>query len=246
MSQSGLVPVADRRRSASTIRRALATLSAAALLTASTAPAYAQRVVGTVDEVRVWAFGRDPGVRNWKDLFAHQSLRQYQGVRTVPDGAARLLFIDDTELRLGSDAEVTIDEYVFSAPQSLEGMSVNFSKGVMRVITGSMSKPAIKIETPTATIGVRGTDFVTFVLANLTTLVYVLAGTVVVTPKAGGPAVELSAGESGTIAEGATQVDTADVPPYREDSGTADRGGTRYDEPVGPGSGESNESSSSP
>jgi hypothetical protein len=213
------------------------------LLAASSLPAHAQVVVGTVSEVRVWAFGREAGARRWDDLFAHQAMRQGQGVKTVPKGAARLRFIDNTELRLGSDAEVTLDKYLYSAPQALEGMSVNFGKGVMRVITGHMSKPAIRIETPTAVIGVRGTDFVTYVLANLTTLVYVLSGTVVVTPKAGGPATALTAGESGAVAQGATQVDTADVRPYREDPNLSEPGPEGWDGLAGPGSGEDDSSS---
>jgi hypothetical protein len=54
---------------------------------------------------------------------------------------------------------MTIDAFVFNADDSARQVSINAVRGAFRFITGTSRKDAYAITTPTATIGVRGTEF---------------------------------------------------------------------------------------
>jgi hypothetical protein len=59
-----------------------------------------------------------------------------------------------------------IDEYVYDPDPSKSKMALNFVQGTARFATGGLGlvpKENIQIQTPTATIGIRGTDFTTTV-----------------------------------------------------------------------------------
>ena len=83
------------------------------------------------------------------------------------NGRIKMTFIDDTVLRLTEHTEVTIDEYYYDPNQkSSARMAMNFVSGTARFATGRLGlvpKENIIITTPTATIGIRGTDFTTSV-----------------------------------------------------------------------------------
>ena len=79
----------------------------------------------------------------------------------------RIRFGDATSLRIGSESLVSLDEFIY-APFKRSKMTLTLSKGVFRFVTGKMSKRAYKIITPTATIGVRGTDFLATVTDTIT------------------------------------------------------------------------------
>ena len=83
------------------------------------------------------------------------------------NGRIKMTFIDDTVLRLTEHTEVTIDEYYYDPNQkSSAKMAMNFVSGTARFATGKLGlvpRENIIITTPTATIGIRGTDFTTSV-----------------------------------------------------------------------------------
>ena len=83
------------------------------------------------------------------------------------NGRIKMTFLDDTVLRLTEHTEVTIDEYYYDPNQSSSSrMTMNFVSGTARFATGRLGlvpKENIVITTPTATIGIRGTDFTTSV-----------------------------------------------------------------------------------
>ena len=85
----------------------------------------------------------------------------YAGDRidTGPVGSAQIRFRDDTKLVVGPNSSMVIDAFVFNDDNTAREISINVVKGAFRFITGSSRKDAYKITTPTATIGVRGTEF---------------------------------------------------------------------------------------
>jgi len=81
-------------------------------------------------------------------------------------GRMKVKFSDDTKLSLTEHSEVIIDEYYFDPDPSKSKMTISFVQGTARFATGRLGlvpKENIVIKTPTATIGVRGTDFTTTV-----------------------------------------------------------------------------------
>lgn len=80
-------------------------------------------------------------------------------VQTGPGGEAQIEFKDATRLVVGPNSLMTIDAFVFNADNTARKITVNAAKGAFRFITGNSEKQAYTIKTPTATIGVRGTEF---------------------------------------------------------------------------------------
>jgi hypothetical protein len=80
-------------------------------------------------------------------------------IDTGPVGSAQIRFRDDTKLVVGPNSSMVIDAFVFSDNDTARKISINVVKGAFRFFTGTSPKDAYTITTPTATIGVRGTEF---------------------------------------------------------------------------------------
>ena len=93
-------------------------------------------------------------------------VQQMDHVQTV-DGRLLMKFLDDSVVRLTEHTEVTLTEYYYDPNKKADSrMAMNFVSGTARFSTGRLGlvpKENIKIETPTASIGIRGTDFTTSV-----------------------------------------------------------------------------------
>ena len=89
-------------------------------------------------------------------------VRQADIVVTGPDGAVGVTLADDTLLSAGPNSVLAIERFVYEAnqPGSLEAA---LSKGTLAVVSGRIAKQApdaMRVKTPAAILGVRGTEFV--------------------------------------------------------------------------------------
>ena len=78
------------------------------------------------------------------------------------NGRLKIQFIDDTQVSMTEHTIVEINEYVFDPNPSNSKMALNFAQGTARFATGKLGlvpRENIAIQTPTASIGIRGTDF---------------------------------------------------------------------------------------
>ena len=99
-------------------------------------------------------------------------------LETGDEAQAELRLDDQTKLALGPNAGLKLDEFVIGKSGGVTTIGVNFVKGTFRFITGSQKKDAYVIETPSATIGVRGTVFDVYVDGSGDTLVLLHQGEV--------------------------------------------------------------------
>lgn len=99
-------------------------------------------------------------------------------LETSRNGHAELKLDDDTKLVLGPEAQLILDEYVVNTKTSKALISLKYLKGAFRFITGRNDSKAYVITTPTATLGVRGTVFDTFVGEDGTTAILLHEGAV--------------------------------------------------------------------
>ena len=77
-------------------------------------------------------------------------------------GKTAIQFLDDTRVDITEHSKLIIDAFVYDAETSTGSLSIKASLGTIRYASGLIaknSKQNVKIQTPTATIGVRGTDF---------------------------------------------------------------------------------------
>jgi hypothetical protein len=80
-------------------------------------------------------------------------------INTGPVGEAQIKFMDNTKLVVGPNSSMVIDAFVFDSNSTARTVTIDAAKGVFRFFTGASRKDAYQINTPTATIGVRGTQF---------------------------------------------------------------------------------------
>ena len=85
----------------------------------------------------------------------------YDTVRTG-QGKTAIEFVDETRVDVTQNSKLIIDEFVYDPSTSKGKLALKASFGTIRYASGQIAKNSrqdIKITTPTATIGVRGTDF---------------------------------------------------------------------------------------
>ncbi len=92
-----------------------------------------------------------------KKIFAGDNIYRNQTIETNSNGQVQVLFVDRSSLTVGPNSRVVIDEFVYDPNRNASGMAMSVTKGVMRFVGGKSSKQqSVDIETPQATIGIRG------------------------------------------------------------------------------------------
>jgi hypothetical protein len=83
------------------------------------------------------------------------------GDRVITDarGLVQVKFSDSTKLVVGPNSALLIEDYLLRGDGSGGKFAINALSGTFRFVTGGAPKDRYLIETPTGTIGVRGTGF---------------------------------------------------------------------------------------
>ena len=79
-------------------------------------------------------------------------------------GTAKVRFLDNTELSIGEQSSVELDRFVYDPDSGANSgkLGLRVAVGTARFVTGQIGKMQpnnVTIKTPTATVGIRGTDF---------------------------------------------------------------------------------------
>lgn len=106
-------------------------------------------------------------------------------VRTGAGSAALLAMADGTELAVGPEAELTLEDFINQAGASVGKFTLEVVSGAMRFATGNLEKSAYTIRTPSAVAAVRGTIFSLYVTDIGETYIAVEEGTVVIRSRKG-------------------------------------------------------------
>ena len=121
--------------------------------------------IGSISELR----GNGEVVRQGSTakLLAEMALDifSYDDVRTG-NGRIAIKFLDSSVVRLTEHSKIVIDDFVYDPDPNKSKLALNMASGTARFITGRLAgikKENIFIKTPSATIGIRGTDFTTTV-----------------------------------------------------------------------------------
>lgn len=100
-------------------------------------------------------------------------------VETSPRGRLDLAFDDGSRISVAPASQITLDDYVYR-PGGRGGASavLGVARGAMRFVSGNVQRDGVRINTPTATIGIRGTDFIVMVMPDGATRVRVDGGVI--------------------------------------------------------------------
>jgi hypothetical protein len=140
---------------------------AALALTLVAAPALAQQPspAGRVKVVSGSAFIVRAGTAVPAEV--GQSVLETDSLRTGDDGRIGVTLDDDTRLSLGPSSEVRLDSFRYAPAQGSVGLAMRFLRGVAVYVSGQIAKLApdsIRLETPSAIVGVRGTSLAVHVV----------------------------------------------------------------------------------
>ena len=77
-------------------------------------------------------------------------------------GKAGITFADNTQVQVNENSRLVIDDFVYDPKKGSGQLALNMASGTVRYASGAIAKnnpSKVAINTPTATIAVRGTDF---------------------------------------------------------------------------------------
>ena len=126
-----------------------------------TTPAYSKSEIGAIGQVQgsgVLERGKSI-IIDGEVGAAVQSMDE----AVTANGTMRIDFVDETRVELTEQSRLVIDEFVYDPANDIGSLSIKASLGTVRYASGQIAKKYkqnVKISTPSATIGVRGTDFV--------------------------------------------------------------------------------------
>jgi hypothetical protein len=133
----------------------------ALILVVAAPPAFAQAPQTPVGRIKI-ASGSAFIIRNGTQVAAEagQPIFEADALRTGADGRLGVTLKDDTRVSLGPASEMRVDRFVFAPAEGRMELVLNVVRGVMAYVSGRIAKLApdsIRLETPAAVMGVRGT-----------------------------------------------------------------------------------------
>ncbi|WP_256856513.1 FecR domain-containing protein [Variovorax sp. KK3] len=129
---------------------------------ATTGPVPSEEHAGILKAVRgqVQLLGADGRTRTAQ---AGDRVAPIDRVQTAADSAASLVLRDGTTLVVGPSSRLDLKQFHFDASTRDGSLMLSLLRGSMRMVTGLIGRTqpdAVRIETQTATIGIRGADFI--------------------------------------------------------------------------------------
>jgi hypothetical protein len=91
------------------------------------------------------------------------SIQQSDALVTGADGSVGVTFSDNSLLSTGPNSVLVVDRYSFDSTTHAGRFDASLKKGTLAVVSGKMVKQspdAMKVRTPAAIMGVRGTEFI--------------------------------------------------------------------------------------
>ncbi len=138
-------------------RMSLAATVLSALTIAAATPAASQDIeIGVAAAINPEVTGTPPS-QEQRLLLVGANVFHDERVVTGEKGQTQMLFVDESALTIGPDSEVVLDEFVYDPAAETGTIVLNATKGLFRLVGGKISKDGpVVLNTPTATIGIRG------------------------------------------------------------------------------------------
>ncbi len=130
-----------------------------ALLTFSNTAFAAGEVIGVNSAVKGNVTVQMSG-QSAQQAAVRDSIRIGDEVNSAHSSSLQVLLKDQTTFTVGADCVLTIDKFVYNPATSANAMTASVAKGMFRFMSGNISKSnpnSVTIDTPVASMGVRGT-----------------------------------------------------------------------------------------
>ncbi len=220
--------MADKRLFASAVSTLLLTLPPLLLVPG----AGRAEPIASVSELVNSAMREPPGDAE-RTVRLSDELVQQERVETEPKSAVKMVFIDGSELRLDESSQMILTEYVFDPHAQASNGLIKLGTGVFRFVSSGKNDQGVVLQTPAATIGIRGTDILVTTSKTGQTKVAVLEGAVYVQPSGIGIGATVTAGQTVSVDGPDSNASTHDV------GGDSTQAGTNGGKTAGDGGGRS-------
>ncbi len=115
--------------------------------------------IGSITE-----FSGNATIKRGKETIAAQkgtAIEQNDKIETK-NGKLKIVFKDETNVTVTEHSSLVIDDFVYDPKSGKGSLGIKATGGTVRYVSGAIAKDPkqVKINTPTAAIAVRGTDFV--------------------------------------------------------------------------------------
>lgn len=137
-------------------------------------PAYAAKQVATVVAVRGDAQAFDVKGKS-RPLTVQTPIFEEDTIKTGERGRTQIMFTDNTQITLGNATTMKIAEYRWQPEQNDGALKTQVKEGTFRIMGGALTKTAprnFKTETPSATIGIRGSMYAGVVTPDFLSVVF--------------------------------------------------------------------------
>ena len=148
-------------------------------------------------------------------------LVQNEALRTDDESSIQVTFVDGSELRVEAESEMVLSDYVYDGAAS-KGL-INLNDGLFHFASNGKPDQGVKLKTPVATIGVRGTEFLVHVDGDDATVIDVLSGAVEAKPNGTGKSVVCVGGQSILVAGADSDALCGDLGSFSAASGAPGR-----------------------
>jgi uncharacterized membrane protein YgcG len=186
-------------------------------------PAFAAGIA-TVTDVINDGYRQPPGDSERRAATSDELVSE-EALRTDRDSSIAVKFVDGSELNVESQSEVVLSDYVYDPAAASTSGVITLNSGLFHFNSNNaVQDDNLVLQTPVATIGIRGTQFLVTV-ADDATIVDILEGQVEVRPHGNGKPIMCEGGQS-ILVEGANSdavcgdlgsFSTAAAPPAQDD-----------------------------
>ena len=91
---------------------------------------------------------------------AGQLVFEADALRTGASGRVAITLRDDTRIAIGPNSDVRLDKFEFAPGEGRLGVTLRIARGLLAYVSGRiarLSPDAVRLETPSALVGIRGT-----------------------------------------------------------------------------------------
>lgn len=135
----------------------LALISAYCLLPA----AYCYAAIGNVSKGSGAIYFKAKAEKKWAAAVVGTEINQGDRIKTGKGGRIELELQDGSRLAIGNNTEMEITRFLLDKDKNKRGATIFLVQGKLRAIVAKFTgKTDMKIKTPTAVAGVKGTDFI--------------------------------------------------------------------------------------
>jgi len=150
-------------------------------------------------------------------------LVQNEALRTEEESTIQVKFVDGSELSVEASSDVVLSDYVYDGAAST-GL-INLNDGLFHFTSNGNNDQGVKLRTPVATIGVRGTEFLVHVDGDQVTIVDILSGQVEAVPHGSGKPIICEEGQSILISSQDEDAQCGDIGSFSTAAGPSGGGG---------------------